>query len=103
MPCAEHQRQRRRDAEARRGSVRERGYNTAWERYSKAFLAQHPVCIDPFRLHSPASVAAECTDHIIPHKGDMALFWDAANHQALCLSCNAVKAARYEGGFGNGR
>lgn len=27
-------------------------------------------------------------DHIIPHRGDEALFWDAANIQCLCKPCH---------------
>ena len=30
--------------------------------------------------HTPAQV----TDHITPHKGDLALFWDRNNWQSLC-------------------
>lgn len=27
-------------------------------------------------------------DHIIPHKGDMTLFWDPDNWQSLCFWCH---------------
>ena len=33
---------------------------------------------------TPATVV----DHIIPHRGDMTLFWDSANWQPLCKSCH---------------
>jgi len=33
-------------------------------------------------------------DHIVPHRGDMQLFWAAPNHQALCASCSNAKSAR---------
>jgi 5-methylcytosine-specific restriction protein A len=46
-------------------------------------------------------VPAAVTDHIIPHRGDKRLFWDANNWQALCLSCHGAKTAREDGGFGN--
>lgn len=46
-------------------------------------------------------VVAECVDHIIAHRGDMALFWDESNWQSLCLHHNSVKAAKEEGAFGN--
>lgn len=35
----------RRAAEAKRGSAAERGYDAAWQKRSKAFLASHPVCV----------------------------------------------------------
>jgi 5-methylcytosine-specific restriction endonuclease McrA len=32
-------------------------------------------------------------DHIIPHKGDKALFWDEKNWQPLCKYCHdSIKA-----------
>jgi 5-methylcytosine-specific restriction endonuclease McrA len=35
---------------------------------------------------------AKVVDHIKPHKGDKARFWDSCNWQALCGWChNAVK------------
>ena len=40
-------------------------------------------------------------DHIIPHKGDEALFWDEDNLQSLCTPCHNQKTAREDGGFGN--
>jgi 5-methylcytosine-specific restriction protein A len=40
-------------------------------------------------------------DHIIPHRGDQALFWDEENWQPLCLVCHNAKTAREDGGFGN--
>jgi 5-methylcytosine-specific restriction protein A len=40
-------------------------------------------------------------DHIVPHKGDMRLFWDPRNHQGLCERCHNSKTAREDGGFGH--
>jgi 5-methylcytosine-specific restriction protein A len=48
-------------------------------------------------------VAAVVVDHIIPHKGDKALFWDSGNWQALCKRCHDVKTATEDGGFGRNR
>jgi 5-methylcytosine-specific restriction protein A len=31
----------------------------------------------------------------------MKLFWDGANHQALCKPCHSTKTAREDGAFGN--
>lgn len=76
-------------------------YNcTAWRRYRLSYLADHPLCVDPFLDHGPL-VAATVVDHVKPHRGDYGMFWDGWNHQALCGPCNSKKAAKYEGGFGN--
>ncbi|MCB4811684.1 HNH endonuclease [Methylovorus menthalis] len=44
---------------------------------------------------TPATVV----DHIKPHRGDMALFWDRNNWQAMAKECHDRKTAREDGGF----
>lgn len=39
-------------------------------------------------------------DHIVPHKGDMTLFWDRNNWQSLCSACHKRKTVLEDGGFG---
>jgi 5-methylcytosine-specific restriction protein A len=34
------------------------------------------------------------TDHITPHRGDVGLFYDRGNLQALCGSCHSEKTKR---------
>jgi 5-methylcytosine-specific restriction protein A len=74
---------RNREHDTRRSSARERGYNTRWEKARKTYLTRNPLCIMCQREGrvTPATVV----DHIIPHKGDAALFWDTENNwQPLC-------------------
>ena len=62
-------------------------YNTRrWRAASKAFLSVHPFC--------KCGQFAEATDHIIPHRGDLKLFWDRANWQTLCKRCHDRKTGR---------
>jgi 5-methylcytosine-specific restriction protein A len=56
--------------------------------------------VDPNARHRQRIMAAACTDHIIPHKGDQALFWDTNNHQSLCKDCHDYKTATEDGAFG---
>lgn len=44
--------------------------------------------------------AATVVDHKMPHKGNMALFWDHDNWQSLCKPCHDYKTATQDGGFG---
>ena len=57
------------------------------------------------RIHVLAAAAQTCAgcgqvsavldvDHRIPHRGDLELFWDPANLQALCKTCHAAKTNR---------
>ena len=65
-----------------RGSARERGYTTRWDKASKGFLNLHPLCCGCEAVDALA--AAEVTDHIIPFKGDNKLKWDRDNWQPCC-------------------
>ncbi len=67
--------------EDRRGSAAERGYGWRWRQAREWFLRRHPLCVAS--LANGLTVAAEVVDHIVPHRGDMVLFWDPSNWQAL--------------------
>jgi len=73
----------------KRPSSSRRGYNGKWERAKSAWLETHTRCR---RCGKPATVV----DHITPHKGDMALFWDRANWQPLCAPCHNGAKQREE-------
>jgi 5-methylcytosine-specific restriction endonuclease McrA len=57
----------------------------------------HSACTRDNRI-----VAATCTDHIEPHRGDQQKFWTPLNHQSLCTTCHNTKTAKEDGGFGRG-
>jgi 5-methylcytosine-specific restriction endonuclease McrA len=54
-----------------------RGYNRKWEAARKEWLKAKPYCVR-------CGAKAAHVDHIIPHKQDMAKFWDKTNWQSLC-------------------
>jgi len=39
---------------------------------------------------------ATVVDHIIPHRGDLGLFWDEENWQSLCGTCHNSAKHRQE-------
>ena len=85
-----------------RGSAHSRGYDGAWRKARAGYLAHHPLCVHC--LARGHVTAATDLDHIVPHRGDEALFWDAGNNwQALCHTCHSKKTATEDGGFGNER
>lgn len=79
---------------AGRESAARRGYDTRWRRYRETYLSAHPLCVMCWGRGtvSPATVV----DHITPHQGDHKLFWDPANHQALCAPCHDGDKRRLE-------
>jgi 5-methylcytosine-specific restriction protein A len=73
---------RRADYDRERGSAHERGYGRRWQKARLAFLRANPICV---KCDAAGVVeAATVVDHIKPHRGDQALFWDQTNWQALC-------------------
>ena len=81
-----------------RETAAQRGYDYRWQKVRAGWLRSHPLCV-----HCEAEgrvVAASEVDHIIPHKGDRALFWDNTNWQSLCHSHHSKKTATEDGGFG---
>lgn len=72
-----------------RDSAYERGYSSRWQKVRKRFLAKYPLCAECERTGklTPATVV----DHIKPHRGDKALFWDENNWQPLCKKCHDRK------------
>jgi 5-methylcytosine-specific restriction enzyme A len=70
-------------------------YSTAaWRSLRKLRLALDPlckICAEADKL-KPASVC----DHIKPHRGDLALFYDFDNTQSLCAPCHDSVKQREE-------
>ncbi|ESX86906.1 HNH endonuclease [Mesorhizobium sp. LSHC412B00] len=76
-----------------RPSARERGYDSKWEKESKAFLAM------PQNRHCACACGrlANMVDHIVPHRGDKRLFWDRSNWQPMAASpCHSSLKQRQE-------
>tara|TARA_R110002049_G_scaffold304075_3_gene499001 strand:- start:1185 stop:1523 length:339 start_codon:yes stop_codon:yes gene_type:complete len=82
-------RARNRRHDANRPSARQRGYDRRWQAARKDWLAYNPACT---RCRAPATVV----DHITPHKGDKAVFWDKTNWQSLCAPCHNRHKQREE-------
>ncbi|MGE4297025.1 MAG: HNH endonuclease signature motif containing protein [Desulfovibrionaceae bacterium] len=98
--CDAHEQQVKRKAQrehdARRGSAASRGYDSKWRQARAAYLRKHPLCIQC--QAEGRAVAATVVDHIEPHRGDKALFWDSKNWQPLCKRHHDIKTANEDGG-----
>ena len=83
--------QRAREADARRGSARARGYTAEWDKASAYRLAEHPLCeycaIGAFGEIRDS--AADLTDHLFPHRGDRELFWQTQWWVSCCTACHS--------------
>lgn len=72
-----------------RTSSSSRGYTYRWKKARQNFLAEHPLC-ERCKLNGKVH-HAEHVDHVVPHRGDMVLFWKMDLWQALCASCHSKK------------
>ena len=70
-------------------TTNERGYTYRWQQARAAYLRSHPLCI--MCQVDGVIAAADVVDHVEPHRGDMALFWDEANWQPLCKGHHDAK------------
>lgn len=77
--CKAH---RQHSADRQRGNAAERGYDYRWRQARGMFLREHPLCVAC--LAEGKYTAATVVDHILPHRGNKALFWDVTNWQPLC-------------------
>jgi 5-methylcytosine-specific restriction protein A len=94
--CPDCERESKARAEARRPIATDRGYDGEWRKARGQFLADHPTCAS---CGAPATVV----DHVTPHKGDRALFWERSNWQPLCRACHGRKTNQSDGGGFGGR
>ena len=78
--------------DALRGNAATRGYDARWREARKLFLHRNPLCQRCLKYGkvTPATVV----DHIVPHRGDLLLFWDQENWQALCKPCHDQKTGQ---------
>lgn len=98
--CDKHKKQEAQRYDRERGTAAQRGYGGRWQRARIVYLREHPLCVECEKQGglTPATVV----DHIKPHKGNRALFWDSSNWQALCKLCHDRKTVKEDGGFGHG-
>lgn len=89
--CEEHSKQQKTKSDAQRGTAAQRGYGARWRRLRKMFLAENPLCADPFGVHAERgeTVAASQVDHIVAKSRGGTDDWD--NLQSLCRSCHDRK------------
>lgn len=74
-------------------------YNSAeWKRLRLDQLTDHPLCA--FCLAKGRITPATVADHVRPHRGDRALFFDPNNLQSLCdapgLRCHSSRKQAIE-------
>jgi 5-methylcytosine-specific restriction protein A len=78
----------------RRGTRHEQGYTNVWSRARDGYLDRHPLCV--YCAKANRVMAANVVDHIVPHRGNLELFWNEDNWQSLCAPCHNSTKRREE-------
>ena len=92
----------RKGSDRERGSGTQRGWSPKWAAFSKAYLADHPLCVSPECSALPVwrRPASTDVDHIDGTGRNGLRAYDDDNLMALCHPCHSRKTAREDGGFG---
>lgn len=70
------------------------GYGYKWQKARERYLLENPLCV--YCERNGKTVVATVVDHIVPHRGDMRIFWDKSQWQALCSPCHSSVKQREE-------
>jgi len=98
---ARTKREARTEYDQRRGSARERGYGARWDKTSTGFKHSHPLCLGCEAVGR--TEATTITDHVIPHRGDMVVFWDSTKWQPSCDWHHSVVKQKLEAMYEQGQ
>lgn len=90
--CDTHKKERGKEWDSRRGTAAERGYGHRWRVARLSHLGLEPLCRTC--LGAGLVVPGTEVDHIVPHRGNIQLFWDRGNWQTLCKPCHSQKTAK---------
>lgn len=96
-PRALYDATRRKDDPALAQAARIRNGST-WRKVRAQHIAQHPLCVDPFKAHGEWPEPACDVHHIIGLTADDSLAYTPENLASLCKSChNRVEALERAG------
>lgn len=77
-----------RQADKARGTARERGYSTAWDKAAKGHRRSSPLC-RYCDLRDGGIAAATHTDHLYPHLTYEGVFWWSELWVSCCGPCHS--------------
>lgn len=98
--CDRHRKARMAEADRARDPTVRRLYDHRWRKVARAYLDANPVCVCEVCVQLDRTLPSQVVDHIVPHRGDVSLFWSQANWQAMSKACHDRKTAIEDGGFG---
>ena len=85
--CEQHRSIPQKEFDAARLGRYEQRYDRRWQKARLVFLQKNPLCAcDECQSGKIKATPATVVDHIIPHRGNVELFWDESNWQALSKS-----------------
>lgn len=100
--CAEHKKHYWSEYDKKRGTRTQRGYDYAWYKFRKSYIARNPLCV--FCKEQGFLVSATEIDHIKRLADHPELKYDEINLRALCKPCHSKRTYEEQSkGFGSGK
>lgn len=90
MYCEKHRKELDREADEKRGTARERGYDYQWNKFRNAYLKRPENQFCRLHIAKNCRVKADCIDHIIPLEMGGEKYAED-NLQPACTPCNVLK------------
>lgn len=69
-----------------------------WHKFRRMFVAGHPLCVDPLKLHTGQVRATQQVHHIVALVEDMSLALVESNCAGLCTECHSAIEQREQRG-----
>jgi len=65
----------------------------AWKRFRSWFIAEYPLCSDPFGDHKHNAIAADQVHHVVPLSVRLDLGLEETNCRSVCTACHSRLSA----------
>jgi 5-methylcytosine-specific restriction enzyme A len=91
--CEEHKHLAN-ERDKHRGSARQRGYDSTWERLRRMYLREHPLCEDCLDQGKVEPATEVHHKKKVKNCPELRLVWD--NLRALSKECHSTRTARGE-------
>jgi 5-methylcytosine-specific restriction endonuclease McrA len=88
-----------RQVDRERGSSRERGYDSRWDKAARAYRRHHPVCeyCAAGAFGEIRDALSSRVDHLFPQRRHPGVFWRTCWWVASCDECDGFKQALERG------
>jgi len=92
-----HLGKRKEKYESRKPEYSKLYHTQRWIKQSKLYRRRNPLCVECLKYGITTDCTGKnkgCVDHIVPHRGDLRVFWDKDNWQTMCTMHHNQKSGK---------